>query len=322
MKYQGEIGKCNAVKEMLRAVGRGRLSHAYLLNCEDAYTSKVAGAMLVAAMIEGGDAERVFSGRYADVTVFPSGDSQKVLVADIDSLTETAHITPTELDKKFYIIEKTETMTEAAQNKLLKTLEEAPPSAVIVLECARTAAMLPTVLSRCLKIDILPLDSGVIERGLATYYGEDERIYAAVGLSRGYFGFAERFMTEKSYYDDFRLALETLVFMKTSKNILTYSAKWAAKKDSLPSLIDCVSVILSDCMLTSVGRAAEVKLKSNVKEITELSRLYDYRVVARLMPLFAEAKRKLTYNCNAQSVIDGLLFSILEVKAKCQKSLE
>ena len=322
MKYLSQISQCPVVRRMLDAVNKGRQSHAYLISCEDAYTSGVVGALLIAGIIGNADVKRVYDGLYADVMIFPEEGKDKVLSPDVDAITSTAHITPTELDKKFYVIKMAETMNDSAQNKLLKTLEEAPPSAVIVLECATPAVMLPTILSRCVKIEIPPMDFKMIRQGLEGLYGEDERIYPAVGLSRGYFGFAEKVITEKAYYESYKLALETLVFMKTSRNILSYSAKWMAKKENLLQILDCVAVILDDCMLLSAGRAEDVKLKSNMKEISELSRQYDYRVASLVIPLISEAKRTLSYNCSAQAVVDGLLFSILEVKAKCQKSLE
>ena len=142
------------VKRTLDAVKRGRVSHAYLINCEDEYTSGLVGAMLIAGIIGSDDVQRAYDGLYADVTVFPEEGKDKVLTADVDRITETAHVTPTELDKKFYVIKKAESMNDSAQNKLLKTLEEAPPSVVIVLECAKPAIMLPTILSRCVKIEL------------------------------------------------------------------------------------------------------------------------------------------------------------------------
>lgn len=319
MKYYERISQCATVQAVLRAIARGRSSHAYLICSEDEYTNHVVTAAIISQMI-GGDPQRAYDGAYADIRFFPTEDRDKILVRDIDDVTSTASVTPTELPYKFYVIKKAETMNDSAQNKLLKTLEEAPSKTVIILESVGAKSLLPTVLSRCNKVEVPPFDYREIEEAMLSQYGGDERIYPAVGLSGGYFGKAESVMGQKSYYESFRFALETLVFMKTSRNILSYSAKWMAKKDSLIEIIDCLAVIFGDCLNYSAGRISEVRLKSFTKEINELSKLYDYRVCAFELPVLTEAKRKLSFNCNAQAVIDGLLFSILEVKAKCQKS--
>ena len=105
----------------------------------------------------------------------------------MDDITSTAYLTPTELDKKFYIIRKASTMNESAQNKLLKTLEEAPPKAVIILEITSVSAMLPTVLSRCNRIEVAPTPDEKMRTALSEYYG-DRNLDLAVSLSNGYFG--------------------------------------------------------------------------------------------------------------------------------------
>ena len=84
---------------------------------EDDYTANVV-SLLVTAAISGADIERLTVGGYGDVRTY-SSERDKVLSADVDDITSTAYLTPTELDQKFYIIRKASTMNESAQNKLL-----------------------------------------------------------------------------------------------------------------------------------------------------------------------------------------------------------
>ena len=152
MKYSEEILQSPQVKRAVAAAKRGTFSHAYAVVAEDEYTTGVVALQLVAA-IGKLSLKRAEEGGYADVHVLPPA-RDKVLSADIEFITSTAYITPTELDNKFYIVKKASTMNESGQNKLFKTLEEAPPSVVIVLEVQSLAAMLPTVMSRCSRIDV------------------------------------------------------------------------------------------------------------------------------------------------------------------------
>lgn len=317
MRYEREISGSAPVNKAVSAAKKGTYSHAYAIVVEDDYTAGVVSALLVSA-ISGADENRVFEGGYADVRFFPS-DNQKVVSGDVDKITSSAYLTPTELTNKFYIIRKASTMNESSQNKLLKTLEEAPPSAVIILEIESEAAILPTVMSRCHRVDVPPIGDELLKKALAEYGGEGDAELAA-SLSGGYPGKAEKILADADYDANFSLAMETLLFMKTSRNILTYSQKWAQRKDSLADIADCLAIILEDCMSASEGLLTRVRLKSRLQDVKRLSLDYTSEAVAKIMTHVILAKQYVSQYCNAQAVIDGLLFKILEVKAKCRKS--
>lgn len=317
MRYFAEIKDNFSVKKTLEKIKKGNVSHAYAVIAEDDYTQKAVALCLISA-ISGADEARLEQNGYADVRTYPS-ERDKVLSADIDDFTSTAYITPTELDKKFYVIEKAATMNESAQNKLLKTLEEAPPKTVILLLVSAAAAMLPTVLSRCNKIEVEPEPDEKMKAALKEYYG-DENLDLAVSLSGGYFGTAEKVLENAEYAKDLDLAVETLLFMKTSKNILSFSQKWIERAQTMPDVIDCLSLALDDCASASLGLMRRVRLKSRMQDIKALCGEYDDKCVALIQPYLWDAKRKLSQYCSAQVVADGLLFKILEVKAKCRKS--
>lgn len=317
MRFIREIAHNFPVEKALEKIKRGSLSHAYAIVSEDDYTASVV-SLLVTAAISGADTERLTANGYGDVRTYPS-ERDKVLSADIDDITSTAYLTPTELDKKFYIIRKASTMNESAQNKLLKTLEEAPPKVVIILEITSVSAMLPTVLSRCNRIEVAPTPDDKMRSALAQYYG-DRNLDLAVSLSNGYFGIAEKVLSDEEYAKDLDLAAETLLFMKTSKNILSYSKKWAERAATMPDVIDCVSLILEDCASASLGLYDRVRLKSRLQDVKTLATDYDDVCSSLIQPYLWDAKRKLSQYCSAQVIADQLLFKILEVKAKCRKS--
>ena len=317
MRFFREIADNGPVAKTLEKIKRGSISHAYAVVSEDDYTANVV-SLLVTAAISGAEIERLAVSGYGDVRTYPS-ERDKILSADVDDITSTAYLTPTELDKKFYIIRKASTMNESAQNKLLKTLEEAPPKAVIILEITSVSAMLPTVLSRCNRIEVAPTPDEKMRTALSEYYG-DRNLDLAVSLSNGYFGIAEKVLSDEEYAKDLDLATETLLFMKTSRNILSYSKKWAERAATMPDIIDCVSLVLEDCASASLGLYDRVRLKSRLQDVKTLSADYDDVCSSLIQPYLWDAKRKLSQYCSAQVIADQLLFKILEVKAKCRKS--
>src|SRR3954453_13907757 len=131
-------------------------SHAYLFHGPaGAGKRDVARAFAAALLAEGGPdpdsvALRVAHGVHPDLTwVAPSGAAE-MLVADVEEpVVAAATRTPFEARRRGFVLERAETMSDQVANKMLKTLEEPPPSPPLVPLTSRPADLLPTVASRC-----------------------------------------------------------------------------------------------------------------------------------------------------------------------------
>ena len=97
---------------------------------------------------------------------------------------------------KVYIIDGAETLNDASQNALLKTLEEPPKHAVIILIAASSSNILPTVISRVYKINFNKLDEIIINKYISENLGTklDNNIISFID---GSIGFAIEIVNEK-----------------------------------------------------------------------------------------------------------------------------
>jgi DNA polymerase III subunit delta' len=151
----------------------GAPSHAYLFHGPaGAGKRAVARAFAAALLADGSDdpaaaAQRARRGTHPDLTwVTPSGASE-LLVGDIDEAVvgAVAH-TPFEARRRVFVIEAAGTMNDQAANRLLKTLEEPPAFAHLILLAEHREDVLPTVASRCQAVRFDPLPAADIERRL------------------------------------------------------------------------------------------------------------------------------------------------------------
>lgn len=134
----------------------GHASHAYLFHGPAGSGKRqVARELAVALLADGapdpeGAAARVRSGAHPDLTwVAPSGAAE-MLVSDIDEpVVAAATRTPFEARRRVFVIERADTMNDQAANRMLKTLEEPPAFAHLVLLTDRPGEVLPTIASRC-----------------------------------------------------------------------------------------------------------------------------------------------------------------------------
>lgn len=314
-KYIDLVKASDAFRQLKRDA-ESNLSHAYLLLSADRLGLDILADLFVAEACGARDAyRRIAAGTLADVITLPE-TGEKVTVRDVDYLTETAFITPTELERKFYIVDYGETMNEPSQNKLLKTLEEPPSVAVIVIKSASESAMLPTVRSRCRRVELKPFASAALGARLGQLYGGSPRLPVALAANRGMLSEAERLISGDKYAEMYELAVDMLKNMRRSPDAARYAGQILKYKDNLGDILEYTELILRDCLAVAAARPHLALNVAGVQDAREIASAYPPEAVVRIMPCFTRARARLKTNGNAAGVVDELLFSMLEVKAK------
>lgn len=139
------------------SAARGRGVHAYLITGQPGtgkrtFAHLIAAALLCASeappCLECGICRRVTEDKHPDVHIF-SSSKKSIAADDIRTLCEHAQETSYDGGRRVFIINDAHKMTQAAQNCLLKTLEEPEGSAVFILISAYPEQLLSTVRSRC-----------------------------------------------------------------------------------------------------------------------------------------------------------------------------
>ncbi len=151
----------------------GAPSHAYLFHGPAGAGKRGVARALAAALLADGArapetvAERVARGTHPDLTWARPSGAGEMLVADIEGpVVAAAARTPFESRRRVFVIEEAHTMNDQAANRLLKTLEEPPPFAHLILLAPSARDVLPTISSRCQAVRFDPLPEGLIEERL------------------------------------------------------------------------------------------------------------------------------------------------------------
>ena len=135
--------------------------------------------------------QRILDGKHADVTPIGLDSRTEIGIDDIRSLQHSANLPPYEGKCKVFIIDEAEYLSTEAANSLLKILEEPPQRVVWLLLAAEEERLLPTVVSRCQRLELKPVPSDRVQEVLINSYNVDaEKAKLLSQLCHGRLGWA------------------------------------------------------------------------------------------------------------------------------------
>ncbi len=201
-------GQENAIRILDASLAAGRVSHAYLF-VGPPHVGKTTLALDLACAVncvatEGplpcqncAQCRRVAGGHHADVRIIglrrqEEGSRRRELgIGEIRSVTNQSHLKPYEGAYRVFIFEDAETMSEEAANALLKTLEEPPAQTLLILLTSQEDRLLPTIRSRCSRVELKPMAESPLARYLEENHGVDaDQAQLLARLSKGCLGWA------------------------------------------------------------------------------------------------------------------------------------
>lgn len=250
MSFAGIIGHERPVSILKRALSNNRLAHAYLFAGTQGIGKKLT-ALALAASVNCRDASpgggcgacsscrKVASGSHPDVHLLVS-DGEDIKIDQIRQIQSDLSLKPFEGSKKTLIIDGAERMNTASANAFLKTLEEPPGDALIILVTAQPHGLLPTIRSRCQEVRFLPLSRRALARDLAErrgLSGEDAWFLAALAqgsMGRGLEMDIEQERTARREFMELRDRLPQM----TAAEILSYADAIAKDREQFERLLD------------------------------------------------------------------------------------
>lgn len=165
MSFNSIIGQEEAIEILKDEIEKDRISHAYLFSAkEGSGKSKLAFEFAKASFCEelGIDScgscincRKMDHNNHPDFKIISVLEGKTAISIDqIRELKKEIAYKPYDSDHKIYIIESAEKLTKQAANSLLKTLEEPPSFATIILLVEDSGKLLPTLVSRCQQIKL------------------------------------------------------------------------------------------------------------------------------------------------------------------------
>jgi DNA polymerase-3 subunit delta' len=239
-----------------------------------------------------------------------------VRVKPIRELEREANFRPYEGQARVFIIEDAERMNEAAQNALLKTLEEPATTSYLILITSKPAALLPTIRSRCQAIRFAPIPAPEIEKFLV----EMKRMRPAdAGLlahtSRGSIGRA--LATDADTYREQREAmmavLQSLVITGDRVALLRAAEGLndAKRKDEFECRLDVLESLIRDAWALALGRPENtIANNDELPQLLKLAAGLTSHQAEEWLLLIETLREQLVVNINRKIATDALFLTM------------
>ena len=321
------IGHEQITEHLKNAIALDKVSHAYIFNGPDGSGKMMlAEAFAMALQCEGEgtkpclschSCKQAMDHNQPDIIYVTHEKPNVIKVDDIrKQINNDIVIKPYSSRYKVYIVDEAEKMNPQAENALLKTIEAPPAYAVIILLTTNADSFLPTILSRCIRLNLKSVKADVIKNFLMKNYQiPDYQADVCAAFSQGNVGKAIELASSEQFGE---LKASVLQLMKRLKDIDLYEMTEAVKqiaeyKLTVNDYFDLMMIWFRDVLyMKATNDANGLIFKDEVYDIKKQAARHSYQGIETILKALETAKIRISANVNFDLVVELLLLTIKE----------
>ena len=321
-----EIVGHEQIKEHMQAAIRDKKPfHAYLFQGEEGVGKEALARTFAAGLqcqSESADKPckecvsclQMESGNQPDV-IWVTREKASLGVDEIrEQLCNTMDIKPFSSPYKIYLVPEAEKMTEAAQNALLKTIEEPPEYGIDILMTSNISALLPTIQSRCLTMEFRPLSTAVVESYVKEHCQvPDYQARASAAFAQGNLGKAMRYAKSEDFIErkDHIISLLRHVEQMDLSEMLAVIKDLGTRKDEVRDYIDLMVLWYRDVLLFKATKDInQLLFQDEASYISREASHRSYEKIEEILQAFEKAKVRLRANVNFDITMELMLLTL------------
>lgn len=266
MGFEALLGNEQLRQNLRSSIGRGRISHFYLISGPAGSGKHTLARQLSAAILCGSEEKpcrsctacrKVLADTHPDVITVTDPEHKNVAVKIVRQIRDDVFVRPNEGSHKIYIFPQE--LGIEGQNALLKILEEPPAYGVFLLLADNPQRLLPTIRSRCTELSLNPLPDPLLRQELRRLFPDADaaQLQAAAERSGGYLGQAKALLEDGSAQDalteDFARSFAQKNTLELVR-LLVPMEKW--KRDQLIPALELWVQVLHSALMSRSGISA------------------------------------------------------------------
>ena len=322
------IGHEWAVDMLKKHVVNGTTRHAYLFSGPPGLGRRTLALRFAQALncttpIEAGvpcgqcrDCKQIAAVQHPDLTIIQAESEGGTMKVDqIREARRTLTLKPYQSKYRVSIFLRFQEANDSASNALLKTLEEAPSYAVLILTADNPEQLLPTIISRCEVLRLRPLSIAEVKKDLESRGVESERARLIAHISSGRPGYARQLIENDALLDKREERLNDLLTLLPASRVekFAYADKLSKDKDTMRQAILFWLSYWRDVMLrTAQAESPLVNIDRNM-EIEDLASRMDLSSARLVVSGLENVLEKMDRNVNSRMLAEVLLLDLPKV---------
>lgn len=321
------VGHERVVDLLQRAIGQRRIGHAYLISGPLGVGKRTLAIRLAQALNcerqgLGGEVSApcgtcrrcrlIASGSHPEIRVVGVQPPSRVIrVADVESIQADAALRPADVYRKVYVLEQAESLHPDAANRLLKTIEEPPPSVVMILTTVDPEATMETIVSRCQHLRLRPLQRDRLTAHLVERQGlAPERAELLAALAEGAVGRARTLATDDRALERRTRLLDELAALLDMDRIgrlqyaRTLGDRWSKDQDSVREVLATWLRWWRDVLLIQGGLTQRIVNLDRRGDLERMARALSKGEVSAAVSSARDVLQMLDQNVNARLALD------------------
>lgn len=321
------IGHRQIIEHLQKAISYGKVSHAYIFNGPERSGKMMLAEAFAMALqcqekqdtpcLKCHSCKQAQSHNQPDIIYLTHEKPGTISVDDIrKQVNSDITIKPYASPYKIYIIDEAEKMNVQAQNALLKTIEEPPAYGIILLLTTNADTFLPTILSRCITLNLKAVADAEIKAHLMKAYQlPDYQADVCVAFAQGNVGKAIQLAGNEDFIE---LKNSALQLLKRIKDIELYEMMEAVRQISQYKLkindyFDLLMIWYRDVLLyKATTDVNSLIFKDEVYDIKKQANISSYSGIETILEALEKAKLRLNANVNFDLVMELLLLNMKE----------
>jgi DNA polymerase-3 subunit delta' len=311
-----------AVQHLRKALLNGRVRHAYLIvGTAGIGRLTLARAFAMALNCTHADEAQRPCGQCRSCKLIAGGSHADVIYSETDASTGTLRIEelrsvmgklalkPYEARYRIAIFPDFERARPQAQDALLKTLEEPPPHALLLLIASSTEALLPTITSRSQTLHLRPVAAETIREVLITHKGAaPEQADLLAGLSGGRLGWAIQALEDPAHLEQRAAALSLLDDLLRQNRHKRFELAEDLSKDKLRlfPLLELWQTYWRDVLLLSEGAQIPPANRDRLDALEQLAGQLEEGEALHALQATRDTLAKLNTNLNVRLALEVL----------------
>lgn len=325
--FNNIIGHEEIIRHLKNAMQTGKVSHSYIFTGGAGSGKKLlATTFAMTLQCEQGGTEpcqkcesckKAIGKNHPDIIMVNHEKPGTITIDEIrEQVIHDVAIKPYCSPHKIYIIPDAEMMTPQAQNALLKTIEEPPEYAVIMLLTKNADALLPTIQSRCVRLDLKVVDDSLVKKYLMEHLQvPDYQAEIDASFAQGSIGRAKDAATSEEFSNMTQNALKLLKYANKMEvyELADEIKKLSEEKHNINDYLDIFQFWFRDVLMFKATREIDnLVFKQEINFIKEQASQRSYENLEKILEAIARTKVRLRANVNFELALELLFLTIRE----------